>query len=394
MLATTHKIYFQNSQDQSAVDSETVDLVVTSPPYPMIEMWDDIFSKQDQRIEDALNNKDGNLAFELMHQAMDSMWKETFRVLKDGGFACINIGDATRTINGNFALYPNHARIISSMTSLGFTPLPDIIWRKQTNAPNKFMGSGMLPAGAYVTFEHEYILIFRKGSKRDFSDVADKERRRESAYFWEERNLFFSDVWFDIKGTVQSMKKTEARSRSAAFPFELAYRLIAMYSAKGDTVLDPFMGTGTTMQAAVASARNSIGFEIDENLRDEIFGIKDYAVDFSNKYINDRLERHVGFVEDRLKNGKEIKHINSFYDFPVMTNQEKNLLLNELKDIRLVDEDLLEVSYSEEPGRKFTEDLAVDGSEAKTDPVEKPKKDKKQKNGKDKAGKGQMDLWG
>lgn len=393
MFATTHKIVFGNSKDQSFIDSESVDLVVTSPPYPMIEMWDEIFSSQDKRISDALVKYDGSKVFELMHQAMDPVWKELFRVLKNGGFACINIGDATRTINENFALYPNHARIISSMMSLGFTPLPDIIWRKQTNAPNKFMGSGMLPAGAYVTFEHEYILIFRKGSKRDFSNEADKERRKESAYFWEERNSLFSDVWFDIKGTVQSMKKSEARSRSAAFPFELAYRLIAMYSAKGDTVLDPFMGTGTTMHAAMASARNSIGFEIDKNLRDEIFGIKDYAVDFSNKYINDRLERHVDFVQERLKRGKEIKHVNSFYDFPVITNQEKNLLLNELKDVRFADENSFEVSYSKEPGRKFSESWAVDGSETKSDPIKITPKGKKEKNDKYKAGKGQMNLW-
>jgi len=390
LLATSHKIFFQNSQDQSPVASESVNLVVTSPPYPMIEMWDEIFSNQDKRISDALKKNDGSAAFELMHQAMDPVWKETFRVLKDGGFACINIGDATRTINGNFALYPNHARIISYMMSLGFTPLPDIIWRKQTNAPNKFMGSGMLPAGAYVTFEHEYILILRKGSKRDFSNHADKEIRRESAYFWEERNNFFSDVWFDIKGTVQSMKKSEARSRSAAFPFELAYRLIAMYSAKGDTVLDPFMGTGTTMQAAIASARNSIGFEIDENLRNEIFGVKDFIADFSNKYINDRLEKHVGFVEERLKSGKEMKYINTFYDFPVMTNQEKGLLINELKDVRLVDKDLLEVSYSEDPGREFNGFLVSCEADEKADVVEKPKKNKQNK---DKTGKGQMDLW-
>lgn len=396
VLKTKHNIYFCGSGDQSVVPSGSIDLVVTSPPYPMIEMWDEIFAGQDQRISDALKENDGNRAFELMHQVMDPVWSESFRVLKDGGFACINIGDATRTLNGNFALYPNHARIVSSMMNLGFTPLPDIIWRKQTNAPNKFMGSGMLPAGAYVTFEHEYILIFRKGGKRDFSLESEKEKRRSSAYFWEERNNFFSDVWMDLKGTVQSMKKSDSRMRSAAFPFELAYRLIAMYSVKGDTVLDPFMGTGTTMQAAAALARNSIGFEIDEHMRHEIFDAKDFLVEYSNRYIEERLERHVAFVEERLKNQKEIKHINTFYGFPVVTGQEKALFLNELECIKDSGSDCLEVSYLEEPSRKFeggcnqiipvAESGAAEEKNLKKRGRKKKAEDKKVKDD-------QMDLW-
>ena len=73
-----------------------------------------------------------------------------------------------------FVLYPNHARILNSLLDIGFSVLPDILWRKQTNAPNKFMGSGMLPAGAYVTLEHEYVLIVRKGSKREFKTEDEK----------------------------------------------------------------------------------------------------------------------------------------------------------------------------------------------------------------------------
>ena len=79
------------------------------------------------------------------------------------------------------------------MLELGFTALPCILWRKQTNAPNKLMGSGMLPAGAYVTLEYEYVLILRKGPKREFSRDEDKKRRLESVIFWEERNIWFSD---------------------------------------------------------------------------------------------------------------------------------------------------------------------------------------------------------
>jgi len=219
-MNTIHKVFFQSSQDISSVPSNSVDLIVTSPPYPMIQMWDEIFSNQNPSISKALKKNDGNKAFELMHKELDLVWDETFRILKCGGFACINIGDATRTIDENFGLYSNHSRILQHLIKIGFTALPEILWRKQTNAPNKFMGSGMLPAGAYVTLEHEFILVVRKGSKREFAKPLDKLNRRKSAYFWEERNTFFSDVWFDIKGTTQGLYKSNSRDRSGAFPLK------------------------------------------------------------------------------------------------------------------------------------------------------------------------------
>ena len=200
-MKTQHKFIFQNSKQMGALPSERADLVVTSPPYPMIKMWDKIFCDLNPSIENALDSSAGMEAFELMHQQLDPVWDEVFRVLKNGRFACINIGDAVRTINGDFQLYTNHSRILSYMQKLGFSSLPAILWRKQTNAPDKFMGSGTLPANAYVTLEHEYILIFRKGSKRVFNKPEEKQLRRESAFFWAERNTWFSDIWFDIKGT-------------------------------------------------------------------------------------------------------------------------------------------------------------------------------------------------
>ena len=205
-------------------------------------------------------------------------------MLKNGRFACINIGDATRKVKDDFCLYPNHARVLTHLLKIGFSALPDILWRKQANTPNKFMGSGMLPAGAYVTLEHEYILIVRKGSKREFKTEAEKENRRESALFWEERNAWYSDVWSDIKGTEQKLSKAISRSRSGAFPFDLAYRLINMYAVKGDTVLDPFLGTGTTVTAAITSGRNSIGVEIDKSFQHILSPMAHYIVDFSNDY--------------------------------------------------------------------------------------------------------------
>ena len=355
-MITNHSVIYSDSKRMDAVPSESVDLMVTSPPYPMIQMWDELFARQNAHVRKALEKENGPDAFESMHSILDPIWAEIYRVLKFGGFACINIGDATRTIRGNFVLYPNHMRILKQLLELGFTALPDILWRKQTNAPNKFMGSGMLPAGAYVTLEHEYILIVRKGPKRPFKEEKDKKNRRESAIFWEERNVFYSDIWFDIKGAKQALTKTDARSRSAAYPFEMAYRLINMYSAKGDVVLDPFLGTGTTTYAAMASGRNSIGYEMDAAFRDTIGEFKNKIVPFSNTYIQNRLLRHIQFVIQRIRENGPLKYKNNYYGFPVMTSQERELILNELMDLKDLGDDTFQVTYREEPQKEFCKD--------------------------------------
>ena len=380
-MKTIHQIFYRDARNLKDIPSESVDLVVTSPPYPMIGMWDDVFGSQNVEIEKALKAGDGKLAYELMHGILDSVWDEIFRVLKDGRFACINIGDATRKVGDNFCLYPNHARILNYLISIGFSALPDILWRKQTNAPNKFMGSGMLPAGAYVTLEHEYILILRKGSKREFKTECEKQNRRESALFWEERNIWYSDVWMDIKGTGQRrdgfatngdefetnrdtrrdrFETCPSRLRSAAFPFDLAYRLVNMYSVKGDVILDPFLGTGTTIAAAMASGRNSIGVEIDKGFHSEIHPMARQIVDFSYDYLRDRLKRHFEFVEDRIQTSGPLKYTNRHYECPVVTSQEQSILLNDLKEVRESDDNIFKVTYSEKPqdiaqGRNWNE---------------------------------------
>lgn len=345
-LKTAHKIMLTDSRNMSEISSASVDLMVTSPPYPMIEMWDQIFSKQNPAVGEALERGDALTAFEFMHLELDKVWKETYRVLKEGGFACINIGDATRTIGKNFRLFHNHSRIIQSCVELGFNPLPTILWRKQTNAPNKFMGSGMLPAGAYVTLEHEYILILRKGKKRVFSSDAEKRARQESAFFWEERNVWFSDIWEDLKGTKQNGIDKSIRERSGAFPFELPYRIINMYSLVGDTVLDPFLGTGTTTLAAMATGRNSIGIEIDNNFEAHLRSRFKDVVDDSNKLVEYRLLRHIDFLENRVKTKGTLGYTSKYYEFPVMTSQEVAIKLPELK--RLIEnKSSFEVEYQE-----------------------------------------------
>lgn len=348
-MQTSHRIFYNNSKFLNSIDAETADMVVTSPPYPMIEMWDELFFNLNPEIRQALTNHDPVKTCELMHRELDPVWEAVFRVLKPGGTVCINIGDATRTINGHFALYTNHARITSRMQALGFSSLPAIIWRKQTNAPNKFMGSGMFPPGAYVTLEHEYILIFRKGSKMIFPDEASKNNRRESAYFWEERNQWFSDVWMDLKGASQNMKNHTARLRSGAFPFELPYRLINMFSVKGSTILDPFLGMGTSTMAAIASGRNSIGFEINSAFRETIDRDLLSIAAAANRRLEERLDRHHAFVQKKEEEGYSFKHTNDHYGFPVMTRQEKTLLLNDVLSVTQVGDDAFEAAYSPNP---------------------------------------------
>lgn len=345
-MTTNHNIYIGASQYMTHTKNSSIDLVVTSPPYPMIEMWDDIMTKQNPEIANYMK-KEPEKAFELMHQELDKVWKECFRVIKPGGFLCVNIGDATRTINGNFTLYNNHSRISRACIDLGFVGLPNIIWRKQTNAPNKFMGSGMLPCGAYVTLEHEWILVFRKGDKRTYKSADAKLGRMKSSFFWEERNVWFSDVW-EIKGTKQDLQKSNTRERSAAYPFEVPFRLINMFSQKGDTVLDPFLGTGTTMQAAILTSRNSCGYDIDANFEAVIReGVESLGLDLCNKSIKKRFDAHKTFVEEREKAGKVFKHFNHTLNSKVMTKQESEIELNYLTSIVRSDNGEYIVSYED-----------------------------------------------
>jgi len=344
-IKTTHKIVYDDSREMKDIKSESIDLVITSPPYPMIEMWDEMFSKQNSDIGKALKENNGNLAFELMHKELDKVWKEVYRVLKIGGIACINIGDATRSLNNKFQMYPNHARVLNAGLNLGFHALPSILWVKETNKPNKFMGSGVLPIGAYVTLEHEHILILRKGDKREFRKTEEKLNRQKSAFFWEERNIWFSDIWKDINGVFQKLNHNKVRERSGAYPIELTYRLINMFSVQGDTILDPFLGTGTTTLGAIASARNSIGYEIDENFKEIIEERIREIKGMVNTYIEERIEKHKEFMRKRAELKGEHKYWNKNYNFPVVTRQEREILIPKLKEIQKVEENLFEAEY-------------------------------------------------
>ncbi len=347
MLKTEHRIRFGDARRIDFLEDESVDLVVTSPPYPMIGMWDEQYRQMSPSIAAAWGNREGSILFDLMHAELDRVWTGLYRVLREGGTACINIGDATRSIGGRFGLYPNHARVLMKCIDLGFHALPLILWRKPTNAPNKFMGSGMLPVGAYVTLEHEYIIILRKGGLRRFGTEDERLNRARSALFWEERNCWYSDIW-EMVGVRQRLDGDTERGRSAAFPFELAYRIINMYSIRGERVFDPFLGTGTTLFAAMASCRNSFGLELDRSFLKPILARVDTAVEELNGYLAARLEAHMHFVEDYEKRKKPLRHRNVHYGFPVMTRQERELLLCFLKEIRIVGSGHLRATYRED----------------------------------------------
>ncbi|MFB6284566.1 MAG: site-specific DNA-methyltransferase [Halobacteria archaeon] len=323
-METLHRVIHGDSRDLDDLDDNSVELVVTSPPYPMIEMWDGLFTDLNPGAGENLDDGDGRAAFELMHSELDKVWSEVERVLVEGGIACINVGDATRKVDGSFSVYQNHSRIIDSFESLGFEPLPEILWRKPVNSATKFMGSGMIPPNAYVTLEHEYILVFRNGEKQR-SFEPGSERRYSSAYFWEERNTWFSDVWTDVKGERQPLDDGELRNRSAAYPFEVPHRLINMYSVYGDTVLDPFWGTGTTSLAALSSGRSSVGYEMEEEFTRVFRERVDGAKDISRNVAQQRLSDHREFVHNKIESGGEFKYESEYYGFPVTTKQEKNI---------------------------------------------------------------------
>ena len=237
---------------------ESVHLVVTSPPYPMISIWDETF-----RLASATT-------YEQMHDYLGRVWKEVGRVLVPGGIACVNIGDATRTVDGVFRVFPNHSRIIEAFEREDFLTLPYILWKKPTSKPSykgkgAFLGSGFLPPNAYVTLDMEYILIFRKGNPRRFPPK-DPDRYK-SKFTKAERDEWFSQVW-SVTGVRQTTNGYQRRT--AAFPEQIPYRLIRMFSIIGDTVLDPFLGTGTTAKVALELDRRFIGYEQEGELANVI----------------------------------------------------------------------------------------------------------------------------
>jgi modification methylase len=236
------------------VRDASVELVLTSPPYPMVPQWDAQFH--------ALGADDQGAMLEVLADA----WRACYRVLVPGGLLAIVIGDALRRGKDGFRLWPNHAATLLDAQRVGFRALPYVLWKKPTNRPNAYLGSGFLPPNAYVTLDCEFVLLLRKGELRRFPR---RDPRREASRFGRaERDLWFSQVWEDVRGAPQR----GPAGRTGAFPHALAERLVRMFSVVGDTVLDPFAGTGTTLWAAVGLGRHAVGVELDRSAYRRLVG--------------------------------------------------------------------------------------------------------------------------
>lgn len=245
---TTHKLIQGDARDLSFLQDESIHLVVTSPPYWNLKQYNDN------------KNQLGHISdYEQFLTELMKVWRECFRVLVPGGRLVCVVGDVclSRKKHGRHVVVPLHADICVMCRRIGFDNLNPIIWHKISNASyevqngTKFLGKPYEP-NAIIKNDIEFILMQRKpGGYRKPTNIQREKSKIEKKDYDE----WFQQFW-NINGA-------STKNHPAPFPFELAYRLVRMFSFFGDTVLDPFCGTGTTMLAAMKCDRNSIGVEID-----------------------------------------------------------------------------------------------------------------------------------
>jgi len=276
-MSSLAKIIIGDSRKMIEIKDETIDLIITSPPYWHIKDY----------------GKIGQIGYgQTLHEYLKDLfmvWKECFRVLKPGRRLCVNIGDqfARSVIYGRYKIIPLHAEVISQCEKIGFDYMGAIIWQKKTTMNTTggavVMGSYPYPPNGMIEIDYEFILVFKKpGTMKE----VPKEIKEISKLTKEEWKEYFTGHW-KFGGEKQI-------NHEAMFPEELPKRLIKMYSFVGDTVLDPFVGSGTTVKVALELKRNAIGYEINEDFLEiikEKIGIKNSLFKIYNIEIIKRDEK-------------------------------------------------------------------------------------------------------
>jgi DNA modification methylase/endonuclease YncB( thermonuclease family) len=250
---TLHKVIIGDSRHMTEVKDELVHLVITSPPYWQLK---DYGAKDQIGFNDSYQDYIDNL---------NKVWKECYRILYPGCRLCINIGDqfARAIIYGRYKVIPIRTEIIKFCESIGFDYMGGIIWQKVTTCKTTggatVMGSYPYPRGGIIKIDYEFIIIFKKLGRDPKPSQEIKEKSKLTQQEW---NDYFNGHW-NFPGEKQN-------SHIAMFPVELPRRLVKMFSFYGDTVLDPFLGSGTTSRAALDLGRSSIGYEINQDFLETI----------------------------------------------------------------------------------------------------------------------------
>ncbi len=275
-----HKIINGDCRFMAEVKDKSVHLIVTSPPYWQIKDY-------------GTTNQIGyNETYEEYINNLNIVWDECYRVLHDGCRLCINIGDqfARAKEYGRYKVIPIREEIIKFCEIIGFDYMGAIMWKKITNTKSSGggvqMGSYPFPRNGIVKIDYEFILIFKKLGKAPKPTQEQKELSKMTAEEW---NTYFAGHW-NFPGVRQ-------KGHSAMFPEELPKRLIKMFSFVGETVLDPFGGSGTTALAAKNNNRNSIIYEINGDYIDIIKEkLNDEKATFLTQKVQNLTKRELPYI--------------------------------------------------------------------------------------------------